>query len=193
MLPSIRIVRHAAPALVMAAVLACGERAGGDLPVLRERGSIRLLTPRLPAEGGLHGHGELLRRERVLADAFVQLQGLQSDWVFLDRYEDLLPALLEGRGDMVVAGLTATPERQERVAFSAPLAFVREKVASGLYNNSSEVVREALRLLRRRDELESAKIELLKQVIERGLESIRRGELHSFDIDEFVKEMRDRR
>ncbi|UCH26327.1 MAG: type II toxin-antitoxin system ParD family antitoxin [Trueperaceae bacterium] len=72
-------------------------------------------------------------------------------------------------------------------------AFVREKVASGLYNNSSEVVREALRLLRRRDELESAKLELLKQEIERGLESIRRGELHSFDIDEFVKEMRDRR
>jgi membrane-bound lytic murein transglycosylase F len=130
--PILRLIPHVAAALAIAAALACGERAGngGDLPVLRERGSIRLLAPRLAAEDDLYDHGELLRRERVLADAFVQLQGLQPDWVLLDRYEDLLPALLDGRGDIVVAGLTATPERQERVAFSAPLAFVQERVVT---------------------------------------------------------------
>ncbi len=132
MKPILRLIPHVAAALAIAAALACGERAGngGDLPVLRERGSIRLLAPRLAAEDDLYDHGELLRRERVLADAFVQLQGLQPDWVLLDRYEDLLPALLDGRGDIVVAGLTATPERQERVAFSAPLAFVQERVVT---------------------------------------------------------------
>jgi membrane-bound lytic murein transglycosylase MltF len=33
---------------------------------------------------------------------------------------DLVPALLEGRGDMAIAGLTITPERAAQVAFSAP-------------------------------------------------------------------------
>ena len=33
---------------------------------------------------------------------------------------DLVPALLEGKGDFALAGLTITPERAEQVAFSAP-------------------------------------------------------------------------
>jgi membrane-bound lytic murein transglycosylase MltF len=36
--------------------------------------------------------------------------------------EDLIPALVEGRGDIAVATLTITPERQQRIDFSAPLA-----------------------------------------------------------------------
>ena len=35
-------------------------------------------------------------------------------------FDDLIPALLEGRGDIVVAGMTATPARRKMVAFSAP-------------------------------------------------------------------------
>jgi membrane-bound lytic murein transglycosylase MltF len=35
-------------------------------------------------------------------------------------FDKLLPALLEGRGDIVAAGLTITKEREKRVAFSAP-------------------------------------------------------------------------
>lgn len=36
--------------------------------------------------------------------------------------EQLLPGLLEGRGDIVVAGWTITPERQEKVDFSIPVS-----------------------------------------------------------------------
>jgi membrane-bound lytic murein transglycosylase MltF len=35
--------------------------------------------------------------------------------------DDLIPALREGRGDIAVAGLTITPEREELVAFSEPV------------------------------------------------------------------------
>nr|WP_321513274.1 transporter substrate-binding domain-containing protein [uncultured Pseudodesulfovibrio sp.] len=35
-------------------------------------------------------------------------------------FDQLLPALLDGRGDIVAAGLTVTGDRQERVAFSFP-------------------------------------------------------------------------
>jgi membrane-bound lytic murein transglycosylase MltF len=43
--------------------------------------------------------------------------------------DQLLPALLEGRGDIAVANLTVTPERQELVDFSDPV-----------YDNVSEIV-----------------------------------------------------
>jgi membrane-bound lytic murein transglycosylase MltF len=35
-------------------------------------------------------------------------------------FDDLLPALVDGHGDIVAAGLTVTPERQKRVHFSDP-------------------------------------------------------------------------
>ena len=49
-------------------------------------------------------------------------------------------------------------------------AIIRAKVESGLYNNSSEVVREALRLLEQRD-----KEETLRAAIAVGIEAVGRG------------------
>ena len=51
---------------------------------------------------------------------------------------------------------------------------VQAKVASGLYNNQSEVVREALRLMAEHDHLRNAH---LKAALAEGLEQANRGEL----------------
>ena len=46
--------------------------------------------------------------------------------------EQLIPALLEGRGDIIVAGLTITPERQQMVDFSSPISSsVKEILVTG--------------------------------------------------------------
>ena len=48
------------------------------------------------------------------------------------RHDELLQALLDGRGDIAVANLTTTPERQKLVDFSMPaLTDVRELVITG--------------------------------------------------------------
>lgn len=65
---------------------------------------------------------------------------------------------------------------------------VQEKVASGLYNNQSEVVREALRLLAEQDQLRQAHLEKLRAALAAGLEQADRGEL--LDGPEVVKRMR---
>lgn len=54
---------------------------------------------------------------------------------------------------------------------------VQEKVESGLYSSASEVVREALRLLRERDELRQARLEELRREISEGLDACHRGEI----------------
>lgn len=46
--------------------------------------------------------------------------------------------------------------------------FVQDKVASGLYNSVSEVIREALRLLASRDTLSAERIVQLNRDIEEG-------------------------
>ena len=56
-------------------------------------------------------------------------------------------------------------------------ALVQRKVASGLYNNQSEVVREALRLLAEQDRLREAHTAKLRGVLADGLAQADRGEL----------------
>lgn len=54
-------------------------------------------------------------------------------------------------------------------------ALVNEKVKSGDYNSASEVVREALRLLKEQDELRSIRREELRREVMKGVEDMRAG------------------
>lgn len=65
---------------------------------------------------------------------------------------------------------------------------VDEKVASGLYNNRSEVVREALRLLAEQARLREAHLEHLRAALAEGLAQADRGEL--LDGAAVVKQVR---
>ena len=65
-------------------------------------------------------------------------------------------------------------------------AFVKELVASGSYMSSSEVMREALRLLKEQEDYKKRRIAQLNAEIQKGLDSLARGERYTFD--EVMKE-----
>ena len=58
---------------------------------------------------------------------------------------------------------------------------VQAKVASGLYNSASEVIREALRLLDERDRLREARLGELRTELAVGLEQLERGHAREYD------------
>jgi len=58
--------------------------------------------------------------------------------------------------------VSLTPELEE---------LVKEKVASGLYNNASEVIREALRLMHQQDAVYKLKLERLRKLLIEGEQS----------------------
>lgn len=62
--------------------------------------------------------------------------------------------------------------------------FIRECVESGRYQNASEVVRSALRLLQRDEEEYGAKLERLKAEIQIGLDDIEAGRYIELNSDE---------
>ena len=65
--------------------------------------------------------------------------------------------------------------------------FVQAQLASGRYNNASEVVRDALRLMEERER----KLAALDTAIERGLTDINAGRVHDADdlFDELEAEL----
>ena len=59
---------------------------------------------------------------------------------------------------------------------------VRAKVTSGMYNSASEVIREALRLLDREDQVRAVTLAQLRHDIQEGLQSGPAGALDMEDI-----------
>ena len=68
-------------------------------------------------------------------------------------------------------------------------AFLRSRVKSGRYQTTREVVREALRLLERREQDREEAILELKAKLDRGVGQAERGEL--LDGDEVFEELRE--
>jgi antitoxin ParD1/3/4 len=54
--------------------------------------------------------------------------------------------------------------------------FVRDRANSGDYNNASEVVREAIRLLQRAEEIRNLKLERLRAAISEGDAALAEGD-----------------
>lgn len=61
--------------------------------------------------------------------------------------------------------------------------FVRNRAESGDYNNASEVVREAIRLLKRVEEQRKLKIERLRAAIDEGEAALAQGDFIDLDSD----------
>lgn len=74
------------------------------------------------------------------------------------------------------------PAKNTSIAIGAELAeYARQKVATGAFGSTSEVVRDALRRAKERD----SRIERLHQLIREGEES---GPVQPFDWDAFMAE-----
>ncbi|AMX03595.1 hypothetical protein A3224_14305 [Microbulbifer thermotolerans] len=98
----------------------------GDLPAIRERGLLRLLAPRGPQDDALPREGLPSSEWRQLAEKFARSRGLEPQWVYVESFADLIPALVQGRGDVIATNFSRTEARAEQVAFTRALQYVRE-------------------------------------------------------------------
>lgn len=97
----------------------------GDLDALAKRGELRILSWMSDA-AYLPREGSPLYLEQSLGAEFARAQGLKPRIVPIERFEDLIPALLAGRGDVIAANLTITEARKARIAFTVPVAHSQE-------------------------------------------------------------------
>ncbi len=72
-------------------------------------------------------------------------------------------------------------------------AKIRSKVESGLYNNASEVIREALRYMEQNQELlMQLKLDRLRAEVAIGAEQVEKGEFSQRTVREIVSDMNER-
>ena len=78
--------------------------------------------------------------------------------------------------------ISLTPELETKV---------KQKLASGFYNNASEVIRDALRFWEKNEELiQHMKLEMLKKRLLIGADQAKQGEFVEQSVNEIVSEIR---
>lgn len=122
-------LRAAADAFLMGDLVTAHSRepSVGDLPAIRERGSLRVLTLNSPLHYYLH-RGRRQGFDYELSRMAARELGLRLDVIVAPRRAALVPWLLEGRGDVIAAGLVAG-EAPDGVATTRPYLISSEVLA----------------------------------------------------------------
>lgn len=68
-------------------------------------------------------------------------------------------------------------------------AFVEDEVASGDYSTASEVVRDALRLLRREREQYEQKMAILRRELQAGMDDIEAGRISTRTVEDIARDV----
>nr|WP_277608420.1 transporter substrate-binding domain-containing protein [Microbulbifer elongatus] len=100
----------------------------GDLDAIAARGTLRLLAPLGLEEEALPRDGLPTGEWRALAEKFAHQRGLEPQWIYVEDFAQLIPALIDGRGDLIAVSFSRTPQRAKQVAFTRPLEYVQEQL-----------------------------------------------------------------
>jgi polar amino acid transport system substrate-binding protein len=105
------------PSLVAALLLAVAAPATADLPAAKTRGKLQVLfVPGSPEFIDLEKHTGF---DVEILEGFGRLHRLDVTWVPVKSWDQLIPTLNAGEGDLAAGGITATPVRQKAVRFTA--------------------------------------------------------------------------
>ena len=102
---------------------------GADFAEIKARGVIRVLCSDEDPVWFAVEAGPNPGFEREPLEAFARLHKLRFEAVVLKRWEDAIPDLLKGRGD-VIAGINDTEARRQRIAFTDELVPSRHLVVT---------------------------------------------------------------
>lgn len=108
--------------LVLLVTMLCGGDAGAGLILddIVKRGELVVgISGEQPPLNATAKSGEVIGLDADLATAIAGSMNLKVRFAKMP-FSDLLPALQAGRIDMIVSGMTMTPERNTRVAFVGP-------------------------------------------------------------------------
>jgi len=101
----------------------------GDFENIIRHGKLRiLLTQDFTSVNYLPRRRSPLAAQQRMAQDFASSHGLTPELVIVDNFSQLIPALVAGKGDIIINNLTINAQRRKKISFSVPVAQVREQV-----------------------------------------------------------------
>lgn len=88
---------------------------------------LRILRPR-SVWGVLPSDAQQSPKELQLVESFATSVGMVPEYVYVDRYDQLIPHLLSGDGDLIIDKLTISSSRKELINFTTPITYISEQI-----------------------------------------------------------------
>src|SRR5438552_3716813 len=98
-----------------------------SLEEIVKSGYIRVLTRNNDTSFFIY-RGHRMGFDYELGKKLAQHLGIRVDMIITQGWQEMLPALLKGEGDVIAAEMTVTPERQKQVLFAEPWGHTHEVV-----------------------------------------------------------------
>lgn len=133
--------------LATAVIVAAGSASAADLPEVKARGALRVLAVDLKEPDEFFQFSGTPGFDRELLEGFAALVRVRLEPVAIAGWDDLVPALLAGKGDVIAGRFTVTEERKRRIAFTKE-AFPTRNVVLTRRPTPPVATLEALRALR---------------------------------------------
>jgi polar amino acid transport system substrate-binding protein len=106
--------------LVVSLLFAVNALAGSTLERIAKKGELAVGTSGTqPPMSAVNKKGELMGMDVDISRAIADAMGVKLKFVQMP-FAELLPALEAGKVDMILSGMTMTPERNKKVAFVGP-------------------------------------------------------------------------
>ena len=103
------------------ALLTAAPLAAADLADVKARGTLRVIVMPLSATDEFFPlpAGARPGFDRAVLDGFVALHRIKLEVVAVEGWDNLIPALLQGRGDLIAGRFTVTDTRLKQIAFTS--------------------------------------------------------------------------
>ncbi|MEE4272832.1 MAG: transporter substrate-binding domain-containing protein [Thermoanaerobaculales bacterium] len=114
--------------VAVAALSGCTERSTGGLEAVRQRGTLRVAVP--PGFDSTSGAAARGAEDLNQVEHLSARLGVDVRWVEVDRYRDLIPAVVEGRADVAVGRLSPSVLIGTGLVASSPVEWVDEFIVT---------------------------------------------------------------
>ncbi len=101
----------------------------GDLDAIRKRGKLRILVD-ITNTDSLHRAATPQDIEIERAKRKAEILGLEPVVLYAESFDQLIPMLIEGKGDIIANNMVPTSERRELIDFSIPIASTHDTLVS---------------------------------------------------------------
>ncbi|AOS96988.1 Membrane-bound lytic murein transglycosylase F precursor [Microbulbifer aggregans] len=101
----------------------------GDLDAIKKRGKLRILVD-IANTDSLHRAATQQDIEIELAKHKAELLGLEPVVLYAENFDQLIPMLVEGKGDIIANNLVPTAERAKLIDFSNPIGTTHDTLIS---------------------------------------------------------------
>jgi len=131
--------------IFVAMVLGTCSRPPGTLEEILASGQIRVIT-RISPTTYYRGADGFEGPEYLLVDGFARFlsdkygRTIQVDYAPVDRFADILPVIEARQAHFAAAGLTITPDRQERVSFGPAYQEVKQYLVYRMHSDKPETI-----------------------------------------------------